>query len=170
VAAMDILITDILKLSTIDTADINRSEVDMHLLVSSVLEELYYAMGGHNATINVMDLPNALCDERMIRQVWANLISNAIKYSSKKPNPQIEIGAALIDGQTTYYVKDNGTGFSMNKARKLFTAFHRLHSDKDFEGTGVGLALASRIISKHNGRIWAHAKPDEGATFYFCLS
>ena len=170
VLRMDVLIRDMLQLSTIDKSNLIRTEVDMHETVVGVLEELNFAIGGHNADINITELPRALCDHSMMKQVWANLIGNAIKYSGKKPNALIEIGATLINDQTTYYVKDNGAGFDMKKADKLFTAFQRLHDSRDFEGTGVGLALVNRIISKHSGKIWAEAKENEGATFYFCLS
>ena len=167
---MDTLIRDMLKLSTIEKSSLLKAEVDMHEMVISVLEELNYANGGHNADIHILALPITLCDNSMIKQVWANLISNAIKYSAKKSDARIEIGATLINDQTTYYVKDNGAGFDMKNADKLFTAFQRLHDSRDFEGTGVGLALVNRIISKHGGKIWAEAKENEGATFYFSLS
>lgn len=170
VLRMDTLIRDMLKLSTIDKSDLVRAEVDMHEMVISVLEELNYAFGSHNADINILLLPKAVCDNSMIKQVWTNLISNAIKYSAKKSDARIEIGATQLNDQVTYYVKDNGAGFDMKNAEKLFTAFQRLHDSSDFEGTGVGLALVNRIISKHGGRIWAEAKENSGATFYFCLS
>ena len=170
VLRMDTLIRDMLKLSTIEKSSLLKAEVDMHEMVISVLEELNYANGGHNADIHILALPITLCDNSMIKQVWANLISNAIKYSAKKSDARIEIGATLINDQTTYYVKDNGAGFDMKNADKLFTAFQRLHDSRDFEGTGVGLALVNRIISKHGGKIWAEAKENEGATFYFSLS
>jgi len=105
----------------------------------------------------------------LIKQVWGNLILNAIKYSKKKENPVVEIGAEIISGALTYYVKDNGAGFDMKHADKLFGVFKRLHADSDFEGTGVGLATVQRIIARHGGEIWAEAKVNEGATFYFTL-
>lgn len=170
VVRMDAMIRDMLKLSTVDKADMVRDTVDMHSMVVNVLEEIKYTTGGHKAEINILDLPKALCDNSMIKQVWTNLISNAIKYSGKKTNPTIEIGTTRINNEIVYYVKDNGAGFDMKQASRLFTAFQRLHDSNDFEGTGVGLALVNRIVSKHGGRIWAEAKVDEGATFYFSLS
>jgi len=167
---MDALIKDMLKLSTVDKTDLIKDDVDMHAIVVNVLEELNYALGGHNADINIMALPRAICDNSMIKQVWVNLISNAIKYSGKKTDARIEIGSTRINDEIVYYVSDNGAGFDMKHAHKLFNAFQRLHHSSDFEGTGVGLALVNRIITKHGGRIWADAKIDVGATFYFCLS
>jgi len=104
-----------------------------------------------------------------MRQVWFNLISNAIKYTGHKDKAVIEIGSLKKDADTIYYVKDNGAGFDMQYYNKLFGVFQRLHSVKDFDGTGVGLAIVHRIISKHGGTIWAEAKPNDGATFYFSL-
>jgi light-regulated signal transduction histidine kinase (bacteriophytochrome) len=105
----------------------------------------------------------------MIRQVFTNLISNAIKYSGKKPKPSVEIGSKVEGESIIYYVKDNGECFSMDYYQKLFGVFQRLHSPQDFEGTGVGLALVKRIITRHGGRVWAEAKVGEGATFYFSI-
>ena len=170
VVRMDTLIKDMLKLSTVDKTDLVKEYADMHAIVVNVLEELNYALGGHNADINIMALPKVFCDLSMIKQVWLNLISNAIKYSSKKPDARIEIGSTMIDDEIVYYVRDNGAGFDMKHASKLFNPFQRLHHGSEFEGTGVGLALVNRIITKHGGRIWADAKVDAGATFYFCLS
>jgi light-regulated signal transduction histidine kinase (bacteriophytochrome) len=112
----------------------------------------------------------------MLRQVFVNLIGNAIKFSRFKPTPVIEVGSienlSPVPGTTsqfTYYVKDNGAGFDENYSQKLFGVFQRLHSEEEFEGTGVGLALVQRIIQRHNGKVWGEGKPDHGATFYFTL-
>jgi light-regulated signal transduction histidine kinase (bacteriophytochrome) len=105
----------------------------------------------------------------LIRQVWVNLISNAVKYSSKKPETLIYIGAEQKPATVVYYVKDNGAGFDMNYATNLFAPFQRLHARSDFEGTGIGLATVQSIIHRHGGKIWVDAKPDEGACFYFEL-
>jgi light-regulated signal transduction histidine kinase (bacteriophytochrome) len=104
-----------------------------------------------------------------MKQVWANLIHNAVKYSSKKEAPVIEIGMQETGEEMVYYVKDNGSGFNMKYADKLFAPFQRLHNDQEFEGTGVGLATAQRIVNKHGGKVWAEGKVNEGATFYFTI-
>jgi light-regulated signal transduction histidine kinase (bacteriophytochrome) len=105
----------------------------------------------------------------LFRQVWVNLISNALKYSSKRAEPIVEIGSKKQDGEDIYFVRDNGTGFDMRYANKLFGVFQRLHSIEDFDGTGVGLAIVHQVIKRHDGRVWAEAKVDHGATFYFTL-
>jgi light-regulated signal transduction histidine kinase (bacteriophytochrome) len=105
-----------------------------------------------------------------IKQVWLNLISNAVKYTNQKETAVIDISSEITGDEITYSIKDNGAGFDMRYASKLFGVFQRLHSDEEFEGTGVGLALVHRIISKHGGRIWAQAKVNEGAIFHFTLN
>jgi light-regulated signal transduction histidine kinase (bacteriophytochrome) len=106
----------------------------------------------------------------MIRQVWVNLISNAIKYSGNQKHPHVEIGVFNDNGQTVFFIRDNGVGFDKKYKDKLFGVFQRLHSAEEFEGTGIGLALVEKIISKHGGRVWAEAEMNKGATFYFSLS
>jgi light-regulated signal transduction histidine kinase (bacteriophytochrome) len=105
----------------------------------------------------------------MLRQVFANLLSNAIKFSRPKPASRIEIGGHIDGGEAVYFVKDNGVGFDMKYAGKLFGAFQRLHGVDEFEGTGIGLAIVKRIVGRHGGRAWAEGKPGEGATIYFAL-
>ncbi len=105
----------------------------------------------------------------MLKRVIFSLISNAVKFTRKKEEAQIEIGSINNDGITTYFVKDNGVGFDMRYSGKLFGIFQRLHSESDYEGTGVGLALVQRIVHRHVGRVWAEAEVDKGATFYFTL-
>jgi light-regulated signal transduction histidine kinase (bacteriophytochrome) len=106
-------------------------------------------------------------DSDLLKQVWLNLISNAMKYSSRKDQPQIAIGAMQEPAGTVYFVRDNGAGFDMRYSDKLFKVFQRLHSQEEFEGTGVGLALVKRILDKHRGEIWAESSPGNGAVFYF---
>lgn len=111
----------------------------------------------------------APCDEKLISIVLQNLLSNAFKFSSKKHLAKIEFGSENKDNKTIYFIKDNGDGFDMSYSNKLFSAFQRLHHKTDFEGIGIGLATVQRIINRHNGTIWAEAKPGEGAIFYFTL-
>ena len=120
-----------------------------------------------NVEIIIKDLPNAWGDESLINQVWINLISNALKYSKNKEKAVIEIGGKVDDEKITFYVKDNGVGFDMKYADKLFGVFQRLHKAKDFEGVGIGLANVNRIIVRHGGTCWAESEVGKGATFYF---
>ena len=114
-------------------------------------------------------MPGCSGDNNMLKQVWHNLISNAVKYTANKEHPKIEAGGVTEANQTVYYVKDNGAGFDMKYANKLFGVFQRLHRQDEFEGTGLGLALAKRIINKHGGDIWAESIFNEGATFFFSI-
>jgi two-component system, sensor histidine kinase and response regulator len=117
----------------------------------------------------VHSLTNTNGDKSMLKQVWTNLISNAIKYSSKKEKAVVQVDSWKENGNIIYSVKDNGAGFDMKYYDKLFGVFQRLHKAEQFDGTGVGLAIVDRIVSKHAGKVWAEAKPDEGATFFFSL-
>lgn len=164
------MIDDVLQFSRTGRVNLSVRDVDMNSVVTAVLQELEAASPGSQANITVHPLPEARCDAQLIKQVWVNLISNAIKYSSKKENPIIEIGSLTTSEGLIYFVKDNGVGFNMSYAQKLFGVFQRLHRLDEFEGTGVGLAIVYRIISKHGGRIWAEAEEDAGATFYFTLN
>lgn len=163
------LIDDLLNFSRLGRRELSYANIDMKEQVLSCIKELLSTAPADKYNISVHPMPVAKGDPAMIRQVWINLIGNAIKYSSKAPNPQIEIGSAEEAGLNIYFVKDNGAGFDMKYAHKLFGVFQRLHSLEEFEGTGVGLALVNRIITKHKGRIWAEASVDKGASFYFSL-
>ncbi len=163
------LIDDLLQFSRTGRKEIMLSTTDMKSLVQSVISELTQTDALKANCITVNTLPPAVCDMQLIRQVWTNLISNAFKYSSKKEKTEIEIGATENGNEIIYSIKDNGAGFDMQYAGKLFGVFQRLHSQKEFEGNGVGLALVQRIITKHEGRVWAEAELDKGATFYFTL-
>jgi light-regulated signal transduction histidine kinase (bacteriophytochrome) len=114
-------------------------------------------------------LPTANCDPGLMKQVFANLLSNALKYSRPRSPAVIEIGCCRVNGATAIFVRDNGVGFDMKHADKLFGVFQRLHPPSQFEGTGVGLAIVDLIIRKHGGRVWAESQPDRGATFYFTI-
>jgi light-regulated signal transduction histidine kinase (bacteriophytochrome) len=166
---MGLLIDDLLNFSKLGKTTISPKPVNMTDVVRAVIAEVRSSNDSCRAEINLKDLDFAKCDNNLIKQVWVNLISNAIKYSGKTEKPAIEIGIAGTNGSAAYYIKDNGAGFDMQQYSKLFTVFHRLHKPSEFEGTGVGLAFVQRIISKHGGKIWAEAKLNEGATFYFTL-
>ncbi len=165
---MGTLIEDLLEFSRLGRQDIKKAEVNMADMVEGILQELSLSMP-HKAHIIVGAILPAQADRSLIQQVWMNLLTNAIKYSARKENPQIEIASLCGEEEVTYFVKDNGAGFNMNYAHKLFGVFQRLHSPKDFDGTGIGLAIAQRIVDKHKGKIWAEGEMDKGATFYFSL-
>ena len=163
-----VLIQDLLEFSQLGRKDLVKVEVDMNELVKTVIQHQSEFMI-HRATIEVTNLPNAFGDLALLRQVWTNLISNAIKYSISETNPNIEIGSTSSAEATQYYIKDNGAGFDMAHYTKLFGVFQRLHSDSVFKGTGIGLAIVERIVTKHHGKIWAEAEVNHGATFFFEL-
>lgn len=163
------LIDDLLAFSKIGKQELSKITLDMKALTKIVVSELEALHQDKGFRITIHPMPKIEGDSAMMRQVLTNLISNAMKYSMKKENPVIEIGCRMQNGHCTYYVKDNGAGFDMRYYDKLFGVFQRLHGDSEFEGTGVGLALVHRVISKHGGEVWAEGKVDKGATFYFSL-
>jgi PAS domain S-box-containing protein len=165
---MGVLIDDLLEFSRLGRKEIQKSEIDMTRMVETVLIETARSKASH-VSIIVDPLPSADADHGLLHQVWVNLVSNAIKYSAKKDRPEIHIGAEESSGGITYFIRDNGSGFDMTYADKLFGVFQRLHNPNEFEGTGVGLAIVQRIITRHGGTVRAHAKLNEGATFYFTL-
>ncbi len=163
------LIDDLLAFSRLGRMELAKQNVSMKDMVHQVWEEQTQLIGPRNIEFVLKEIPEGYADNVTIRQLWVNLVSNAMKYTRNKKNAVVEIGSEEKDDVSTYYVKDNGAGFDMRYYDKLFGVFQRLHSDKEFEGTGVGLAIVQRIISKHGGTVWAEAKPNEGATFYFSL-
>jgi light-regulated signal transduction histidine kinase (bacteriophytochrome) len=163
------LIDDLLAFSRLGRKELVKSDVSMNDLVTIIIEEHRKLDMARTLEIEILKLPTAHADNTTIRQVWVNLISNAIKYSRHKEKTIIEIGSVEKDDSLIYYVKDNGAGFDMKYSNKLFGVFQRLHSENEFEGTGVGLAIVHRIIAKHGGKVWATAKVNEGATFFFSL-
>ena len=165
---MGVLIDDLLEFSRLGRKEVEKSQTDIKRMVEDIVTDIARSTH-HSATIKISPLPPVYADPALLKQVWINLISNAIKYSGKKENPVIEIGSTDSETETCFFVKDNGSGFDMKYAAKLFNVFQRLHSAEEFAGTGVGLAIVYRIIAKHGGRIWADAKKDEGATFYFTI-
>jgi signal transduction histidine kinase len=164
---MGSLIDDLLEFSKMGRQEVRKSAINVADMVKEVISDITDQTEYHaNVTIN--ELLPTYADRALLTQVWINLISNAFKYSAKKENPAVEIGSHRDDRYIVYYVKDNGAGFSMEYAEKLFGVFQRLHKASEFEGTGVGLAIVHRIITRHGG-VWAEAKVNEGATFFFTL-
>jgi PAS domain S-box-containing protein len=164
------LIDDLLAFSRTGKQEITRTQINTGAMVNDIVGEMIQQNKGSSAIDwNIHSLPAINADMNTIRQVWINLISNAIKYSGNKEQPYIEIGSYPADGQTVFYVKDNGVGFDQQYKHKLFKVFQRLHNPEEFEGTGVGLALVEKIISRHKGKVWAEAEVDQGACFYFSL-
>ncbi|MFZ2301602.1 MAG: ATP-binding protein [Gallionella sp.] len=163
------LIDGLLAFSRAGRSEIMRSPIDMKKLVSSVWEELKPKMAGRNVHLDIRDMPPAEGDPAMIRQVVLNLLSNAVKFTEQRADAQVEIGWQTGEHETVYHVKDNGVGFDMQYADKLFGVFLRLHGMDEFEGAGIGLAIVKRIVTKHGGRVWAEGRPNEGATIYFAL-
>ena len=167
-ARMSELIDDLLEFSRLGRQAPVKSRVDMTALAREVAAGL--AAEAPRAHLRIAELPPATVDRSLCRQVWANLIENAFKYSGKRDRPEVEIGAKRgDDGQIVYWVRDNGAGFDMRYAGKLFGVFQRLHQAGEFPGTGVGLAIVQRVVAKHGGRTWAEAEPGKGACFYFSL-
>ncbi|MCE3294955.1 MAG: domain S-box protein [Crocinitomicaceae bacterium] len=165
---MGTLIDDLLTFSRLGRKELQKLKIDMDDLMEGVLIDLEKSMK-HHADIRISKMHPVYADYGLIHQVMFNLVTNAVKYSSKREKPLVEISSEEKDNEILFTVKDNGAGFNMQYADKLFGVFQRLHSQEEFQGTGVGLAIVQRIISRHGGKIWAEAKPDEGATFYFSL-
>lgn len=163
------LIDDLIAFSRISRKEVTHQPIDMKLLAETCVQEIQENNGKTKYSVHIESIPACHGDQSMIKQVWMNLISNAVKYSSRETSPSIEIGYREKENEHVYFVKDNGVGFDMQYAHKLFGVFQRLHSPEAFEGTGVGLALAKRIINKHSGEIWAESAPGKGATFYISL-
>ena len=164
------LIDDLLAFSRLGRKELTKMNLSMNEIVSGIYEELKKNEDHRDITFNINNLPLSFADSTTMKQVWINLISNSLKYSKRKEKTIIEIGSEIKGDEIIYYIKDNGAGFDMRYADKLFGVFQRLHSEEEFEGTGVGLAIVQRIISKHGGRIWAEGKVNEGAVFYFTLN
>ncbi len=167
--AMGHLIDDLLVFSRLGRQPLRSQRVDMDALVRSVTEEMRSGDPDRTVDIAIETLPDVACDPTLIRQVWVNLIGNAIKYSRPRAAARIQVTGAARDGEVIYTVKDNGVGFDMRYVHKLFGVFQRLHTADEFEGTGVGLALVQRIIHRHGGRVWAEGELDRGAAFFFAL-
>jgi light-regulated signal transduction histidine kinase (bacteriophytochrome) len=164
------LIDDLLSLARIGRQEPRLQATGLNSLVQEVLRDLKTETEGRDIQWQVGDLPFVDCDPGLMKQVFYNLLSNAAKYTRPRKPAVIDIGQVSVEGQLVNFVRDNGVGFNMKYAPKLFGVFQRLHRKEDFEGTGVGLATVQRIIHKHGGRIWAEAEIDKGATFFFSLA
>ncbi|MHB1260102.1 MAG: sensor histidine kinase [Thermoplasmatota archaeon] len=167
-AEMGHLIDDLLAFSRLGKQPMAVQPVEPDRLVRQVLEELKPLQQGRSVNIRIARLPACNADPGLLRQVYTNLLSNALKYSRARPKAEIDVGWT-DEGGGAYFVKDNGVGFDMKHATNLFGVFQRLHRAEDYEGTGVGLAIVQRIVHRHGGRIWADAAVDQGATFSFTI-
>jgi PAS domain S-box-containing protein len=163
------LLDHLMAFSRYGRQEIARGPIEMSELARTVAAELRSADPAGKAEWVLADLRPAYGDAALVRQILVNLLSNALKYSSRAPKPRIEVGGAAVGGKYAYFVRDNGAGFDMARATKLFEPFQRMHTNAEFPGTGIGLAIVSQIIRRHHGRIWAESKPGEGTTFRFTL-
>lgn len=169
VSDMKKLIEGLLDFFKLGRKELRLKPVDMKSMVEEICAMFSDLNPGAKIQFQIPELPAAMGEESLLRHVWMNLVSNAVKYSSKKEESIIEIGYEERDNQQIYFVKDNGDGFNMEYYSKLFGVFQRLHHKKEFEGTGIGLATVQKIITRHKGKVWAIGKEKEGATFYFSL-
>jgi len=167
---MNALIEDLLRFSRLGTQSLSKKPVNIASLVHEVLDELGRDREGRQIEIQLGDLPDCVGDHALIKQLFVNLLSNAFKFTGHREKAVIEIGCAEDHGSNVYFVRDNGAGFDVSKARQLFGVFQRFHSQHEFEGTGVGLSIVQRIVVRHGGRIWAEAEVEKGAVFHFILN
>jgi two-component system, sensor histidine kinase and response regulator len=163
------MIDDLLNLARLDRHSMTLQMTPLNSLIQNVLRDLESETADRKIDWRVGSLPSVNCDPGLLQQVFANLLSNAVKYTRRRERAVIEIDQSTVEGQLVLFVRDNGAGFNPKYSDKLFGTFQRLHSDEEFEGTGVGLATVQRIVRKHGGRIWAEAEINKGATFYFSL-
>jgi signal transduction histidine kinase len=166
---MGALIDDLLSFARLNRQELAKRPFDTGALVRSALEELGSPWPDRKLEVRIGELPVSFGDPALLRQVWLNLLSNGLKYTRQREAGVLEIGCQRADGVDTFFVRDNGTGFDMRYADKLFGVFQRFHRAEDYEGTGVGLAIVQRIVHRHGGRVWAEAAVDQGATFLFTL-
>jgi signal transduction histidine kinase len=166
---MGMLIDDLLSFSKLGRKELTKTDFSMKDLVQNVWEDLSKMEADRYIEFTLDELPDVFAEKNTIRQVWVNLVSNALKYSGNKEKTSIKISFEKKEKEMVYFISDNGAGFDMEYYDKLFGVFQRLHSQEEFIGTGVGLAIVQRIIEKHGGKVWAQSKVDEGAVFYFSL-
>jgi PAS domain S-box-containing protein len=168
-AQMEALIDALLEFSRVSRQAVRRQLFDPTDVAREAIDNLSPPREGSAVEFRLAKLPHCRADRLLLRQVFANLLDNAVKYSARREHPVVEIGATAGDGRTVYHVRDNGAGFDMRFASKLFTPFERLHGESEFQGVGIGLAMAQRIVARHGGRMWAEGVPDAGAAFHFTL-
>jgi light-regulated signal transduction histidine kinase (bacteriophytochrome) len=166
---MDQLIDDLLRLSRLGRQSLNRGPVDMRAMAAGILEELRGESPERIIEVELGELPACVGDPALLRQVWINLLSNAFKFTRRRDRARVQVDCVREAEGDVYRVRDNGAGFEMAYAAKLFGVFQRLHRADEFEGTGVGLSIVKRILNRHGGRIWAQSAPGEGATFCFVV-
>jgi signal transduction histidine kinase len=169
-ARMDQLIEDLLKFCRFSRQAMTKRTVDLDRIVQKVVEDLRQKESGRAVELHIGNLPGCEGDPSLLEQVFTNLLSNAFKFTRDRTPAIIEVGSCEMGGEVVLFVRDNGAGFSMQYADKLFGVFQRLHSASEFEGTGVGLSIVQRVIQRHGGRIWAQSEPGQGATFWFTLT
>lgn len=166
---MNTLINELLRLSRVSQHPLHLEQINLSNQAESILIELHKLYGEINFNANINKGLTACADKQLIRIALDNLLSNAVKYSSRKENPVIEMGQIKKDNKDIFFIRDNGAGFDMKKAGKLFQPFFRLHTEKEYSGTGIGLSIVYRIIMRHGGKIWAESEIGRGTTFYFTL-
>jgi signal transduction histidine kinase len=164
------LINDMLELSRVTRHELHLEEIDLCCLAREIISELRESDPQRNVEITLCDKINIRADRKLMKIALTNLISNSWKFTSKKKDARIEIGIAETEEGNAVFIRDNGAGFDMRQLQKLFGAFQRLHSEQEFSGTGIGLAIVERVISKHSGKIWAEGEPGKGATFFFIIT
>jgi len=169
IGRMNDLVEDLLAFAKMGREELRRETVAMAELVDEVQREMKRDTEGRDIRWQIEPLPQAFVDRAMLKQVWINLLANAVKYTRERQHAEISVGCKNLPNELEFYVRDNGAGFDMQHADKLFGVFQRLHTPDRFEGTGIGLANVHRIVARHGGRTWAQAEVDRGATFWFSL-
>ncbi|RZJ99633.1 MAG: GHKL domain-containing protein, partial [Flavobacterium sp.] len=163
---MGFLINEILKLARVGRLEIELTHINMPVLLKEITSEVTSSLGAAHVNIRLGDTPNLKGDHTLVGQIFTNLIGNAVKYSAKSDNPSVMIQGEAVNDEIIYSIKDNGIGIDVNYHDKVFELFKRMENVKDFEGTGVGLAIVKRIMDKHNGRIWFESELNVGTTFF----
>jgi light-regulated signal transduction histidine kinase (bacteriophytochrome) len=166
---MEERIKALLHLTKISRQDLERTQVDLRRVASTIAHDLREAESNRSVEVVIAEGLTAFADLSLIKVALSQLFENAWKFISTTDNPRIEFGTSEQDGKTVYYMKDNGAGFDQSFAERLFLPFQRLHSEQEFDGTGIGLAIVERVIRRHGGKIWAEGEPGKGSMFYFTL-